>query len=163
MIHATFEPLLKAPTAETVRPTSGTTNRAFLLDLLHHPDVQEGRIDTGWLDRLTGGAGWRYDHRAEVALASAAIEAYDAASDIERARFFASAARGRPQASPEVKRTVDLRYGGSAYRLQVACTGPNRYRVEVDGYNLVARIEPLRPFERRVLIGEHRHRVVLIA
>ena len=31
----------------------GTTNKAFLLELLDRPEVQSGQLDTAWLDRLT--------------------------------------------------------------------------------------------------------------
>ena len=80
----------------------GTTNRAFLLDLLDRPELRAGDIDTTWLDRL------RLDARAargcrgaHAALVQAAIELADAETATDRARFYALARRGRPQARAE--------------------------------------------------------------
>ena len=152
----------RALSQTTVLIDGGTTNRAFLLDLLRHPDVLAGEVDTGWLDRLTAAGGWVFDTRADVALVSAAIDAYDAASELERTRFYASAARGRPQLSGDMDHTVDLRHAGVAYRIEVACTGPGRYLVEVDGQRVIAVVERMRRFERRLFIGGASYRVVSI-
>jgi acetyl/propionyl-CoA carboxylase alpha subunit len=154
--------LKRALSQTTVLVSGGTTNRAFLLDLLDHPDVVAGEVDTGWLDRLTAERGWTFTTRADVALVAAAIDAYDEASSYERERFFASAVRGRPSASTEIGRTVDLRHAGTAYRLEVSCTGPGRYLVVVDAHRVVASLERVRRFESRLLIGDHRYRIVAI-
>ena len=44
--------LLRALADTTVVVRGGTTNKAFLLDLLDRPEMISGRADTGWLDRL---------------------------------------------------------------------------------------------------------------
>ena len=147
----------------TVLVRGGTTNRAFLLDLLNHPTVIAGDCDTGWLDRLTADGGYRFDTAGEVALIAAAIDAADAAATVTRDRFYASAARGRPQTTTETGVSVDLRYAGTAYRLEVARTGPSRYLLEVDGHRILAEVEPLRPFERRLTIRGERYRVAAIS
>jgi acetyl/propionyl-CoA carboxylase alpha subunit/acetyl-CoA carboxylase carboxyltransferase component len=146
----------------TVLIEGGTTNRAFLEQLLREPDVIAGEIDTGWLDRRTVDGGYRFPARPDVALIAAAIDADEAAGVVERRRFFASAARGRPDADTTTRREVDLRYGGTAYRLTVARTGERRYLIESDGTRVVAETEPLRRFEHRLRIGTARHRVVAI-
>ena len=147
----------------TVLIDGGTTNRAFLRELVGHPDVLAGRCDTRWLDRLAADGDYAYDARPDLALLAAAIEAFDAEADLERSRFYTSAARGRPEASTEVGRSIDLRYGGTAYRFEVARTGAHRYRVAVDGCELTAEVEQLRRFERRLVVAGRRHRVVSIA
>lgn len=141
----------------------GTTNRAFLRDLVAHPDVVAGEVDTGWLDRITGQTGYTFRTRGDVALVAAAIEAFDAEAEVERSRFYAAAARGRPQASTDTGRLVDLRYGGVAYRFDVARAGPGRYRLAFDGQRLLVDVESLDRFERRVTIGDERYTVVSIA
>src|SRR6185503_15209025 len=88
----------------------GTTNRSFLLDVLAHPELQAGEIDTMWLDRLHAGGEVESVRHAHVALVQAAIELADAGTATERARFYALAGRGRPQAPAEAGRTVDVRY-----------------------------------------------------
>jgi acetyl/propionyl-CoA carboxylase alpha subunit/acetyl-CoA carboxylase carboxyltransferase component len=154
--------LRRALTETTVLVEGGTTNRAFLQDLLQDPEVLAGTVDTGWLDRRTADGGYRFTTRADVALIAAAIDADDAAADVERSRFYASAVRGRPQADTTMRREIDLRTAGTAYRLQVARTGRDRYLVEVDGARVLARVERLRRFERRLRIGEERFRIVAI-
>ena len=55
---------------------------------------------------------------ADVALLQAAIELAEAETAADRARFYAFARRGRPQADADLARTVDLRHRGQAYRLR---------------------------------------------
>ena len=50
----------------------GATNRTFLLELLQHPDVIAGTVDTGWLDRL-GTDPLLPAHLGDVAVLTAAI------------------------------------------------------------------------------------------
>ena len=152
----------RALSQTTVLVRGGTTNRAFLLDLVGHPDVVDGRVDTGWLDRLTADGTYTFPSRADVALVAAAIEAFDAEAEVERSRFYAAAARGRPEASTAIGRVIDLRHGGVAYRFEVARTGPSRYLLVADGVRIAADVERLRRFERRVTVGAHRFRVVSI-
>ena len=64
---------------------------------------------------------------------AAAIEAYDAELEVERARFIAEARRGRPRVGPSSGRSVELRHGGRRHRLEVRQTGPDAYRVAPGG------------------------------
>ena len=111
----------------------GATNRAFLIDLLGRPEVVAGTADTGWLDRLGAEGGLTSDRGADVALIAAAIDADESEEAVERRGFYASARRGRPKASHEIFREVELSHRGESYRLRVARTGPGRYRVTVPG------------------------------
>src|SRR5208337_230581 len=68
----------------------GTSNKAFLLELLNRPEVQSGEVNVGWLDHLAA-TGERVSSRdADVALVEAAIEAYDAQLLVEQSQFYAS-------------------------------------------------------------------------
>ena len=144
----------------TVLIEGGTTNRAFLAALIDHPTVIAGTFDTKWLDRLTADDALRSEAHSDVALIVAAIDAYDADAQRERNLFLAAAARGRPHTAFEPVRTVDLRLNGAAYRLNVSLTGPNRYLIDHDGLRLLATVDPLSAFERRIAIEQHRFRVV---
>ena len=154
--------LRRALTQTTVLVRGGTTNRAFLLDVTAHADLVAGQVDTGWLDRLTADGGYRFRTRSDVALVAAAIEAFEAEADVERNRFYASAGRGRPEASTEVSRTLDLREGATAYRLSVSRAGPQRHVVTDGAHRVVADVERLSPFERRLTVGDQRYRIVSI-
>lgn len=151
--------LARAVAQTTVLITGGTTNRAFLHDLLLDPAVRDGTVDTAWLDRRGEDEGYRAPRRPEVALVAAAIEAADRAAGIERSRFFAAAARGRPETTSDVGRTIDLRYAGVGYRFVVCRTGAGRSSVTVGDRVIIADVEPLRRFERRITVGARRYRV----
>jgi acetyl/propionyl-CoA carboxylase alpha subunit/acetyl-CoA carboxylase carboxyltransferase component len=142
----------------------GTSNKAFLLRLLEHPDLLGGAVDTGWLDRLTAANGRRRgaDPHADVALLQAAVEAYDAELAAEQVRFHAGAARGRPEVRQGVGLTMDLRHRGNAYRVTVGRVGPRAYRVEVDGHRVDVEVERASPFERRVTCLGRRWRVLSV-
>ncbi len=77
----------------------GTTNQGLLLELLDRPEVRAGDVDTSWLDRLYLSGEATPVRHADVALVQAAIELADEDLAADRARFYAYARRGRPQAS----------------------------------------------------------------
>ena len=151
--------LQRALAETTVVVRGGTTNKAFLLDLLDRPEVVAGAADTGWLDGLVAAGAHLPTRHADVALVAAAIETYDAEEEIERRRFYAAATRGRPQASHEIGRPVELRHRGETYRLAVAQTGSRRYRIDADSASIDVEVEPLRRFARRLAIGGRAFRV----
>jgi acetyl/propionyl-CoA carboxylase alpha subunit/acetyl-CoA carboxylase carboxyltransferase component len=139
----------------------GTTNRAFLLDILDRPELRSGEIDTTWLDRLRLDGGLESVHGVRAALAQAAIELADADTAAQRASFYAFARRGRPQVPAETGRTVDLRHRGQAYRVRVWHIGPGRRRLSVDGVSVEARVEFLSDHERRLTIDGHTQRTAI--
>ena len=140
----------------------GTSNKAFLLDLLNRADVQSAEVDIGWLDRLSANNGHCSRSYADVALLQAGIEAYCAELAVEKTQFYASAVRGRPHVSNELGRTVELRYRGQRYLLKICCLGPHQYRVEVDGQRIEARIHPLGKFEYWLTVFGRRFHIVSI-
>jgi acetyl/propionyl-CoA carboxylase alpha subunit/acetyl-CoA carboxylase carboxyltransferase component len=139
----------------------GTTNKAFLVDVLDRPEMRTGQVDTRWLDRLAPKGEVKGSDEAGVALLAAAIEASDRATAVRRSTFYASAARGRPEMTADIGELVELRHEGQAYRLAVKRTGPARYRIVVDGQAIAAGIERLPRFERRLTVARRRHRVVV--
>ena len=130
----------------------GTTNRAFLLDILDRPELRAGDIDTTWLDRLRLDAEPPRMPAAHAALVLAAIELADAETATDRASFYALARRGRPHARAESGRTVDLRHRGQAYRIRVWHIGPGRRRLAVDGSVVEVSVEFLSAHERRLTL-----------
>ncbi|MBV8933215.1 MAG: ATP-grasp domain-containing protein, partial [Kutzneria sp.] len=110
----------------------GTTNKSFVLDLLEQPEVIDASADTGWIDRVRG-EGRLVSHRhSAVALAAAAIEAYEEEERVERQRLLSTAFGGRPQAQHESGRPLDLKLRGVGYRVRVARVGAHRFRVGID-------------------------------
>ncbi|HEY7276257.1 MAG TPA: biotin carboxylase N-terminal domain-containing protein, partial [Trebonia sp.] len=107
----------------------GTTNKSFLLDLLDEPEVTGGSADTGWIDRARAEGRLVSRRHAGVALAAAAIEAYQEEKQVELRKLLSTAYGGRPQVRHESGRPIDLTLRGAGYRLTVAETGPGRFRV----------------------------------
>ena len=152
---------LRRAVADTmVAIDDGTTNQGFLLELLGRPELREGRVDTGWLDRLQAAGDVQPVRHADAALVQAAIALTDEATAAARARFYALARRGRPHADAEADQTVDVLHRGSSYRLTVAQTGPRRYLVTVDGARIEATVEQLTEHERRLTYGGRSYRTM---
>jgi acetyl/propionyl-CoA carboxylase alpha subunit/acetyl-CoA carboxylase carboxyltransferase component len=125
----------------------GASNKAFLLEMLSRSEVLNGQADIRWLDRVAAAGDHLSHEHADVALVQAAIDAYDAELAVEQAQFYASAARGRPQVRSEIGRTLALSYRGQLYSTKTYRTGPQDYRVEVDGKRIEAHIDRLGQFE----------------
>lgn len=110
----------------------GATNKSFVLDLLGQPEVIDASADTGWIDRVRG-EGRLVSHRhSAVALAAAAIEAYEEEECAERQRLLSTAFGGRPQVQHESGRPLDLKLRGVGYRVRVARVGAHRFRAGVE-------------------------------
>jgi len=141
----------------------GASNKAFLLELLNHCDVQRGEVHIGWLDQVAATGEHISRRYADVALVQAAIEAYDAQLAIEQTQFYASAVRGRPQVRSEVGRTTELRYRGHSYSAKAYRLGPQQYRVDVNGSRINAHLDRLRQFEYWLTAFGRRFHVVSVA
>ncbi|MFG1796327.1 carboxyl transferase domain-containing protein [Nocardia sp. NPDC049149] len=124
--------LRRAMTETTVIIEGGATNKSFVLDLLDQPEVIDASADTGWIDRVRG-EGRLVSHRhSAVALAAAAIEAYEEEERVERQRLLSTAFGGRPQVQHESGRPLDLKLRGVGYRVRVARVGAHRFRVGIE-------------------------------
>jgi acetyl/propionyl-CoA carboxylase alpha subunit len=140
----------------------GTTNKAFLLDLLDRPEFVCGEVNTTWLDAMMAD-GYTPPRRLDVALLATAVEAYDAHAQRQEGQLFASAERGRPEVGHETWHQVDVRADGAAYRLRVSRCRPVRYRVELDGHAVDADVERYGRFERRLIVGDQAFVVLSVA
>lgn len=117
----------------------GTTDKAFLTEILDRPELTNGGGEPGWIERLIE-SGEHLPHRgSEAALLAAAVAGYETEAGLARARFYESAARGRPEIPQEIGRNVELRYRGQAYSFRVSRLGNELFRVEIDGLQLDVR------------------------
>jgi acetyl/propionyl-CoA carboxylase alpha subunit/acetyl-CoA carboxylase carboxyltransferase component len=144
----------------TIVVSGGTTTKSFLLELLDRPEVVSGEADTGWLDREVAAGKAAPGRHADVALLSVAIDAYDAEEAVERAAFLRSARGGRPRAAHTAGRKVELGYRTRTYRMDVAQTGPRRYRLALDAGAIDVDVDRLSPFESRLALGGRTFHVV---
>ncbi|MFJ1758746.1 biotin carboxylase N-terminal domain-containing protein [Amycolatopsis sp. NPDC088138] len=125
---------LRRAMAETiVIIEGGATNKSFVLDLLDQPEVIDASADTGWIDRVRA-EGRLVTHRhSAIALAAAAIEAYQDEEEVSVQRLLTTAYGGRPQVQHESGRPLDLKLRGVGYRVTVARCGQKRFRVGISG------------------------------
>ncbi|MCY9787150.1 ATP-grasp domain-containing protein [Nocardiopsis sp. EMB25] len=124
--------LRRAMAQTTVIIEGGATNKSFVLDLLDRPEVIDASADTGWIDRVRGEGGLVTHRHSAVALAAAAIEAYEEEERVEQHRLLSTAFGGRPQVQHESGRPLDLKLRGVGYRVRVARVGAHRFRVGVE-------------------------------
>ncbi|MDP9842793.1 acetyl/propionyl-CoA carboxylase alpha subunit/acetyl-CoA carboxylase carboxyltransferase component [Streptosporangium lutulentum] len=156
--------LRRAMAQTTVIIEGGATNKSFVLDLLDQPEVIDASADTGWIDRVRG-EGRLVSHRhSTVALAAAAIEAYEEEERAERQRLLSTAFGGRPQVQHESGRPLDLKLRGVGYRVRVARVGAHRFRVGVEagGDARTAEVE-LDRFDRhtgQIIVNGTRYRLL---
>ncbi|MCR6483612.1 ATP-grasp domain-containing protein [Amycolatopsis sp. OK19-0408] len=123
--------LRRAMAETTVIIEGGATNKSFVLDLLDQPEVIDASADTGWIDRVRA-EGRLVTHRhSAIALAAAAIEAYQDEEELSVQRLLATAHGGRPQVQHEAGRPLDLKLRGVGYRVSVSRAGQTRFRVGI--------------------------------
>ncbi|MFB9305906.1 ATP-binding protein [Kibdelosporangium philippinense] len=156
--------LRRAMTETTVVIEGGATNKSFVLDLLDQPEVIDASADTGWIDRVRA-EGRLVSHRhSAVAVAAAAIEAYEDEEQVERQRLLSTAFGGRPQVRHESGRALDLKLRGVGYRVRVARVGANRFRVGIEAGEDVRAVDvELERFDEhtgRVIVDGTRYRVL---
>ncbi|NED97723.1 ATP-grasp domain-containing protein [Phytoactinopolyspora alkaliphila] len=156
--------LRRAMRETTVVIDGGTTNKSFVLDLLDEPEVIDGSADTGWIDRVRAEGRLAAQQHSGVALAAAAIEAYEDDKRAELQRLLSTAHGGRPQVQHESARPIDLKLRGASYRLTVAEIGPGRYRVGfVSGTGvrtIDAELERFDEHTGQIHLNGHRFRLV---
>jgi biotin carboxyl carrier protein len=142
----------------------GTSNKAFLLELLRRPEVVLSEADNAWLDGFAARGEHVNREHADVALLAVALDAYNDEAALEQARFFTSAARGRPKVGDAVGFETELGYRGARYAFSILRAGPSSYRVDAGtGVALEVREDHLGRRERRITVGGRAHRVISIA
>jgi acetyl/propionyl-CoA carboxylase alpha subunit/acetyl-CoA carboxylase carboxyltransferase component len=124
--------LRRAMSQTSVVIEGGATNKSFVLDLLNQTEVIEASADTGWIDRVRGEGRLVSHQHSAIALAAAAIEAYEQEERFEQQRLFSTAFGGRPQVQHESGRPLDLKLRGVSHRVRVARVGAHRFRVGLD-------------------------------
>jgi acetyl-CoA carboxylase carboxyltransferase component/pyruvate/2-oxoglutarate dehydrogenase complex dihydrolipoamide acyltransferase (E2) component len=138
----------------------GATDKAFLTEVLDRPEVARGE-GSSWIDRLVANGEHLPRRGAEAALLAAAVAGYETEADAARARFYASAARGRPEVSREIGQSVELCYRGQLYAFRVSRLDRRLFRVEIDGVRLDVLAEAPGRTGRRILCGDRSWRAAL--
>ncbi|QKV73208.1 biotin carboxylase N-terminal domain-containing protein [Amycolatopsis sp. Hca4] len=157
--------LRRAMAETTVIIEGGATNKSFVLDLLDQPEVIDASADTGWIDRVRA-EGRLVTHRhSAIALAAAAIEAYQDEEEVSVQRLLSTAHGGRPQVQHESGRPLDLKLRGVGYRVSVARAGRSRFRVGIsagasDVHHADIEIDRFDAHSGQILVNGRRFRLV---
>ncbi|MEV6071145.1 carboxyl transferase domain-containing protein [Nocardia sp. NPDC052001] len=142
----------------------GATNKSFVLDLLNQPEVIDGSADTGWIDRVRGEGRLVSQKHSSIALAAAAIDAYEEEENAERHRLLSTAAGGRPQVQHQSGRPHDLKLRGASYRVRVARVGAHRFRIGIEAGGDIATADvDLERFDQhtgQIVVNGTRYRLV---
>ncbi|MFC6015755.1 biotin carboxylase N-terminal domain-containing protein [Plantactinospora solaniradicis] len=156
--------LRRAMAETTVIIEGGTTNKSFVLDLLDQPEVIDASADTGWIDRVRAEGRLVSRRHSAIALAAAAIEAYQDEEEVSRQRLLATAHGGRPQVQHDSGRPLDLKLRGVAYRVNVSRVGQQRFRVGVssggDTHRADVEVERFDAHSGQIVINDRRFRLV---
>jgi acetyl/propionyl-CoA carboxylase alpha subunit/acetyl-CoA carboxylase carboxyltransferase component len=157
--------LRRAMAQTTVIIEGGVTNKSFVLELLDQPEVIDASADTGWIDRVRAEGRLTSHRHSGVALAVAAIEAYEDEERAERQRLLSTAFGGRPQVLHESGRPLDLKLRGASYRVRVARIGAHRFRVSIEaGGDARAADVDLDRFDRysgQIVVNGTRYRLLI--
>ena len=140
----------------------GSSNKGVALELLDHPEIQAARYGSGWLERRIAAGAHLSKRYRDIALMQAAIETYLSEIDLEKARFFASAHRGRPRVKEEDGKTVKLNYGGTLYECAVFRLGTRQFRVDIGNQRIEATVDDLGRSEWRLQAGGRQYRIFSI-
>lgn len=156
--------LRRAVAETTVIVEGGATNKSFLMALLQAPEVIAATADTRWLDRARASDRLLAGQHVGIALTAAAIDGYEQAEGIERARLRSSGRGGRPHVHHEPGQ-IELKVGDMSYKVGVGRTAADCYRVRIaDGADgaieFDAELERLDAHLSRLTVNGHAYRLV---
>lgn len=142
----------------------GTSNRAFLAELLRRPELAQGGVHTRFVEELLaahpGIVSPEDPRRLSAALVTAAVEQYRSSQAGELANFRQQlAAGGSPRRiGVSAGQKVSLRYLGAALELTVRAVSPQRYQLAASGGGRVLAVEYLPRLHDALLAwGGQRH------
>ncbi len=123
-----------------IRILNGTTNRAFVLELLALPEIVDGGVSTMFVEDLLKTRTVKLDDdKLRVGLLAGAIHQYLRMQADDFVNFKEKISRiGRPRISPKAEGyTVNLNAGGNAYVFLVRHLGEDTYHIDAEGESLV--------------------------
>ena len=142
----------------------GTTNKSFVLDLLDQPEVIDASADTGWIDRVLGQGRLGTRRHGGVALAAAAVAVYREQERTEQLRLLTTAFGGRPHVQHESGRPLELKLRGTTYRVRVARTSAQRFRVGIEAggeiHDADVEFEPFDGYSGHITVNGVRYRLL---
>jgi acetyl/propionyl-CoA carboxylase alpha subunit/acetyl-CoA carboxylase carboxyltransferase component len=147
-----------------IRIQNGTTNKAFLLELLSEASVMSGGVHTGYVAELLAERNKIIDEKLlQKALLAGALELYFQHNSDEYINFKGQLSRsGRPRSLPRAEGfKAALSAFGNSYTLLVKSVGNEIFHVEVDG-DIIPCSYLLRDDERTLILEGQRHNILMV-
>lgn len=119
---------------------NGTTNRAFLLELLNMKEIKEGGVHTGFVEKLLEDRiVVSEDEKTRAALLAGAVELYNEQFNTDYLNFEEEINRiGRPRTLAGAKGyEINLSNGGNSYKFQVRSVDNDSYRIQHEGQEII--------------------------
>jgi len=119
---------------------NGTTNRAFLLELLSLPEIKSGGVHTGFVEALLDRRETKnQDDKTRAALLAGAVELYLSQLQSDYMNFEEEINRiGRPRTLADTKGyEINLSNQGNSYKFQVRSVARGIYHIHHEGRDLV--------------------------
>ena len=116
-----------------IRIKNGTTNKAFLLQLLDEPAIRNGAVHTGFVEELLRGKAYLpTQSRIELALMAGAVELYFKEFNKDFINFQEQLSRtGHPRSLPESRGyRISISALGNSYSFLVKSVGHNTYHIQ---------------------------------
>lgn len=143
---------------------NGTTNRAFLLELLAHEAVKAGGVHTGFVEELLKTRELpRRDEETRAALLAGAVEMYRKQFAADALNFQEEISRiGRPRTMLSAEGyEINLSTGGCAYKFQVRYMGGEVYHIRHEGQDLICRYRRGEQ-ESRLILEKKRYNILMV-
>ncbi len=143
---------------------NGTTNRAFLLELLNLPEIKEGGIHTGFVEELLEERQVRIqDDKVRAALLAGAVELALKQFSSDYLNFEEEINRiGRPRTMVDAGGyEISLSTGGNGYKFQVRCVAEELYHIDFEGRELVCTYRR-GPKESLLIFDEKRYNILMV-
>ncbi len=147
-----------------IRIQNGTTNKAFLLELLSEASISAGAVHTGYIAELLATRNKIIDEKLlQKALLAGALELYFQHNSDEYINFKGQLSRsGRPRALPRAEGfKAALSAFGNSYTLLVKSVGNEIFHVEVDG-DIIPCSYLLRDDERTLILEGQRYNILMV-
>ena len=147
-----------------IRIENGTTNKAFLLELLSHPEIKNGGVDTGFVGRLLQQRERQAGPKTvRAALIAGAIELSFRQYNQETLNFRQQLGRsGRPRNLPKgTGYEVNLSALGHSYSFGVRSLGDDLFHISL-GDSVIPCTYIVREEERVLILDENRHNVLVV-
>ncbi|MDA3955488.1 carboxyl transferase domain-containing protein [Oceanispirochaeta sp.] len=143
---------------------NGTTNRAFLLELLNHPAIKKGGVHTGFVEELLEQrVAGHHDEKIRAALLAGAVELYLKQFRTDYMNFEEEINRiGRPRTLSDAKGyEISLSNGGNSYKFQVRCVANGKYHIGFEGEDLICSYKKGKQ-ESLLIFQKNRYNILMV-